>query len=173
MHDEKKKQIRVAWLFPSLARGYYWQPVFKEFTQQLPETTIFTGLWPGFAQGYENAFKVRTLSGVRFVALKKRRDGASVRSYGLDEELAKTLVHTLEPVVGADHVRASVHVEYELGTSEDTQETYDPKITAHNSTSEHYMGEYRTRAASPRSSFSGLKLPSSSEVISHETPTRA
>jgi flagellar M-ring protein FliF len=50
--------------------------------------------------------------------------------YGLDQELAKTLVHTLEPVVGVDHVRASVHVEYDLGTSEDTQETYDPKATA-------------------------------------------
>ncbi|HEY3974087.1 MAG TPA: flagellar basal-body MS-ring/collar protein FliF [Candidatus Sulfotelmatobacter sp.] len=58
------------------------------------------------------------------------RDGIGGRAYGLDEELAKTLVHTLEPVVGADHVRASVHVEYELGTSEDTQETFDPKATA-------------------------------------------
>jgi glycosyltransferase involved in cell wall biosynthesis len=77
MREEKKKQIRVAWLFPSLARGYYWQPVFKEFARQLPETTIFTGLWPGFAHGYENAFKVQTLSDVRFVTLKKRRDGAS------------------------------------------------------------------------------------------------
>ena len=53
------------------------------------------------------------------------RDGG--RAYAPDEELAKTLVHTLEPVVGADHVRASVHVEYDLGTSEETQETYDPK----------------------------------------------
>src|SRR5208282_502165 len=61
--------------------------------------------------------------------LLHNRDGAG-RAFGLDEELAKTLVHTLEPVVGADHVRASVHVEYELGTSEDTQETYDPKTTA-------------------------------------------
>jgi flagellar M-ring protein FliF len=52
------------------------------------------------------------------------------RSYAPDEELAKTLVRTLEPVVGADHVRASVHVEYDLGTSEDTQEVYDPKTTA-------------------------------------------
>ena len=59
------------------------------------------------------------------------RDGPAGRSaYGLDEELAKTLVHTLEPVVGPEHVRASVHVEYDLGTSEDTQETYDPKTTA-------------------------------------------
>ena len=58
------------------------------------------------------------------------RDGAGGHAYALDEELSKTLVHTLEPVVGADHVRASVHVEYELGTSEDTSETYDPKTPA-------------------------------------------
>jgi len=58
------------------------------------------------------------------------RDGISGRAFSADEELAKTLVHTLEPVVGADHVRASVHVEYDLGTSEDTQELYDPKTTA-------------------------------------------
>jgi flagellar M-ring protein FliF len=58
------------------------------------------------------------------------RDDAGGHTFGLDEELAKTLVHTLEPVVGPDHVRASVHVEYELGSSEDTQETYDPKTTA-------------------------------------------
>ena len=52
------------------------------------------------------------------------------RAFGLDEELSKTLVRTLEPVVGADHVRASVHVEYEMGTSEDTTENYDPKSAA-------------------------------------------
>jgi flagellar M-ring protein FliF len=62
------------------------------------------------------------------------RDGG--RAYAPDEELAKTLVHTLEPVVGEDHVRASVHVEYDLGTSEDTEETYDPK-TATALTQEH------------------------------------
>ncbi|MGB8060861.1 MAG: flagellar basal-body MS-ring/collar protein FliF [Candidatus Sulfotelmatobacter sp.] len=62
--------------------------------------------------------------------LLHNRDGAHGRAYGLDEELAKTLVQTLEPVVGVDHVRASVHVEYDLGSSEDTQETYDPKTSA-------------------------------------------
>jgi flagellar M-ring protein FliF len=51
-------------------------------------------------------------------------------AYSLDEELAKTVVRTLEPVVGAEHVRASVHVEYDLSTSENTEETYDPKTTA-------------------------------------------
>ncbi|MGO9434344.1 MAG: flagellar basal-body MS-ring/collar protein FliF [Terracidiphilus sp.] len=58
------------------------------------------------------------------------RDGAGGRGFGADEDLAKTLVRTLEPVVGVDHVRASVHVEYDLGTSEETQEVYDPKTTA-------------------------------------------
>jgi flagellar M-ring protein FliF len=62
--------------------------------------------------------------------LLPNRDAGAGHAYGLDEELAKTLVHTLEPVVGPDHVRASVHVEYDLGTSEDTQETYDPKTPA-------------------------------------------
>ena len=51
-------------------------------------------------------------------------------SYDLDEELGKTLVRTLEPVVGPDHVRASVHVEYDLSTSENTDEIYDPKTVA-------------------------------------------
>jgi flagellar M-ring protein FliF len=63
--------------------------------------------------------------------LLHNRDGGTGRTiYSLDEELARTLVHTLEPVVGPEHVRASVHVEYDMGTSEDSQETYDPKTTA-------------------------------------------
>jgi len=58
------------------------------------------------------------------------RGAAAANAYNLDEELAKTVVHTLEPVVGADHVRASVHVEYDLSTSENTEEIFDPKATA-------------------------------------------
>jgi flagellar M-ring protein FliF len=69
--------------------------------------------------------------------------GAGGRAaYDLDEELARTITRTLEPVVGADHVRASVHVEYDLSTSEDTQEIYDPKTSAATSSqrSEETMG---------------------------------
>lgn len=51
-------------------------------------------------------------------------------AFDLDDELSKTLLRTLEPVAGEGHVRANVHVEYDLSTSEDTQETYDPKTTA-------------------------------------------
>jgi flagellar M-ring protein FliF len=51
-------------------------------------------------------------------------------AYDLDEQLQKTLLRTLEPVVGPEHVRASVHVEYDLSSSENTEEVYDPKTTA-------------------------------------------
>ena len=44
----------------------------------------------------------------------------------IDQEMAKRVVETLEPVVGAEGVRASVHVEYDLSSGEETQETYDP-----------------------------------------------
>jgi flagellar M-ring protein FliF len=62
--------------------------------------------------------------------LVRGRGGVSGQALAADEDLSKALIRTLEPVVGVDHVRASVHVEYDLGTSEDTQELYDPKTTA-------------------------------------------
>jgi flagellar M-ring protein FliF len=62
--------------------------------------------------------------------LLARRGPGGRSSYDSDEELAAAAVRALEPVVGAEHVRASVHVDYDLSTSEDTSETYDPKATA-------------------------------------------
>jgi glycosyltransferase involved in cell wall biosynthesis len=67
-----REKIRVAWLFPSLARAYYWQPVFKEFAALCPRTAVFTSIWPGFAPEYEGAFEVHTLPGLRYIELKKQ-----------------------------------------------------------------------------------------------------
>jgi flagellar M-ring protein FliF len=57
----------------------------------------------------------------------QKNAGSGRLSFNSDEELAAAAVHAIEPVVGAEHVRASVHVEYDLSTSEDTSEIYDPK----------------------------------------------
>src|SRR5438105_11441575 len=43
--------------------------------------------------------------------LLRPRGSGGRAAYDLDEELAHTITRTLEPVVGAEHVRASVHVE--------------------------------------------------------------
>ena len=45
----------------------------------------------------------------------------------LEDQLSKRLVSTLEPVVGAQRIRASVNVDYDTSSSEENQETYDPK----------------------------------------------
>ena len=45
----------------------------------------------------------------------------------LDQELATRIRQTLEPIIGADRVRASVNVDYDTSSSEENQETYDPK----------------------------------------------
>ena len=56
-----------------------------------------------------------------------RRGPSGMASFDSDDELAAAAVRAIEPVVGTEHVRASVHVEYDLSTSEDTSETFDPK----------------------------------------------
>ena len=49
------------------------------------------------------------------------------RSWGeFETALAQKIVTTLEPVVGEGKARANVTVEYDLATSDSTQETYDP-----------------------------------------------
>ena len=45
----------------------------------------------------------------------------------LNQDLSTQLVQTLEPVVGPDHVRARVNVEIDPTTTEENDETYDPK----------------------------------------------
>jgi flagellar M-ring protein FliF len=44
-----------------------------------------------------------------------------------EDVLADRLVRTLEPVVGGDHVRATVHAEFDSSTVEEQQESYDPE----------------------------------------------
>jgi len=55
-----------------------------------------------------------------------RRDSFTANG-GLEGELSTQLLQTLEPIVGPEHVRARVNVEYDPSTSEENDETYDPK----------------------------------------------
>ncbi len=46
-----------------------------------------------------------------------------------EKRLQQRLIATLTPVVGANHIRASVNVEYDPGTTEQSQEKYDPGVS--------------------------------------------
>ncbi len=47
-----------------------------------------------------------------------------------EKRLEQRLIAILTPVVGADHIRASVNIDYDQGTTERSQEEYDPSVSA-------------------------------------------
>jgi glycosyltransferase involved in cell wall biosynthesis len=57
--------IRVAWLFPSLRKGNYWHPIFRDFSHRF-ETIVYTGLWSGFSPGLEETFTVEVVGKTDF-----------------------------------------------------------------------------------------------------------
>jgi flagellar M-ring protein FliF len=62
-------------------------------------------------------------------SLVSGRDGADAGE-GEEARLTERLITTLEPVVGSDKVRASVNIDYDQGSSEESQEKYDPSQSA-------------------------------------------
>jgi flagellar M-ring protein FliF len=95
----------------------------REAQQAIPQlvASAVDGLHP------ENVTVVDADTATSFLA---RRGPSGQASFDSDEALAAAAVHAIEPVVGAEHVRASVHVDYDLSSSEDTSEIYDPKAAA-------------------------------------------
>ena len=95
----------------------------REAQQAIPQlvASAVDGLQP------ENVTVVDAETATPFLV---RRGPSGRASFDSDEELAAAAVHAIEPVVGAEHVRASVHVDYDLSSSEDTSEIYDPKSAA-------------------------------------------
>jgi len=49
---------------------------------------------------------------------------------GVDQEMTRRLMATLAPIVGADRVHATVNLEYETASSEESDEKYDPAVSA-------------------------------------------
>lgn len=56
--------------------------------------------------------------------------GGTAEGHELEAELSKRLIATLGPAVGLENLRASVNVEYDLSSSEENQDKYDPAVTA-------------------------------------------
>lgn len=58
------------------------------------------------------------------------RHSSTLEGRELEDELSKRLLATLGPVVGQDNLRTSVNVEYDLTSSEENEDKYDPAVTA-------------------------------------------
>ena len=61
--------LRIAWLLP--VAWFYWQPAIGELTQLFPNTTVFTGLFPGFAKGLEETLKVEVVGEFKVIEIAK------------------------------------------------------------------------------------------------------
>ena len=73
----KYTNIRVAWLLP--VAWYYWHPLLSYFTELFPQTTVFTGLWPGFTTECEGSFTVKQVGKWKVIASKAQ---SSTGGYG-------------------------------------------------------------------------------------------
>ncbi|HEY9906864.1 MAG TPA: glycosyltransferase family 4 protein [Thermosynechococcaceae cyanobacterium] len=62
-------ELRIAWLLP--VAWFYWQPSLSEFARLFPQTTVFTGLFPGFAKGLEGSLQVEVVGQFRVIELTK------------------------------------------------------------------------------------------------------
>ena len=58
------------------------------------------------------------------------RHNSTMEGRELEDEFSKRLMATLGPVVGADNLRTSVNVEYDLTSSEESEDKYDPNVSA-------------------------------------------
>ena len=119
LFSEQEREAKAAVIIKT--RGGGLSPSAQQAIPQLVASAV-EGLRP------ENVTVVDADSNTPLLRAHGRGEGGAASD--LDEELRKTLLRTLEPLVGAEHVRASVHVEYDLSTREDTEEVYDPKQTA-------------------------------------------
>jgi glycosyltransferase involved in cell wall biosynthesis len=94
---------RIAWLLP--VAWFYWQPFLSEFAQLFPDTQIFTGLWPGFAQGLENSFAVTQLGRMTFIETAQNATGYGSGFTYLSPRIVGALLRFRPQVVFADSFR--------------------------------------------------------------------
>jgi glycosyltransferase involved in cell wall biosynthesis len=67
--------IRICWLLPTA--WFYWQPSLSELAKVFLSVKVFTGLFPGFAQGFEGSIDVEVVGTRKVFAITK-----SQMSYG-------------------------------------------------------------------------------------------
>lgn len=66
MNNTVMNDRRIAWLLP--VAWFYWHPVLSNFAKRFPQAIVFTGLYPGFAKGYEDTFMVEVIGKSKFVS---------------------------------------------------------------------------------------------------------
>ena len=70
---QNPQDIKIAWLLP--VAWFYWQPAISELTKIFPNTTVFTGLFPGFAKGLEDTLNVEVVGNFKVFEIDRDENG--------------------------------------------------------------------------------------------------
>jgi flagellar M-ring protein FliF len=101
--------------------------VLKLKRQLTPETaTAITQLVANAVDGLNPANVSLVSADGRMPLLPKSKGPFGIIDGELEATLTQQVIATLEPVLGVDHVKANVRVEYDTSTSDETKEVYDP-----------------------------------------------
>lgn len=70
------KDLRIAWIYPSIIYGAYWQPVMREFTKLCENVAFYTGCaWPGFDPNEPDNAVFKLFGQTRYVNSTKTASG--------------------------------------------------------------------------------------------------
>jgi len=67
MKGQHLSDIKIAWLIPSMARGFCWQRLLEEFSNVFPDCMVFTGLWPVSLPKDSVGFNLKVIGKTRFL----------------------------------------------------------------------------------------------------------
>ncbi len=95
--------LRVAWVLP--VAWFYWHPVLSNFTKLFPKTKIFTGLWPGFAHGFENSFPIEEVGKMNYLESSQTSTGYGTGFTYLSPKIIGKLLQFKPDVIFADSFR--------------------------------------------------------------------
>lgn len=86
------RDLRIAWLIPSVELGAYWQPVLEEFTKTFKNTIFYTGLvWPGFDPKVPGADAIQIVGEMKSLEITKT-EGYSRRLMLVSPEIVPKLL---------------------------------------------------------------------------------
>ncbi len=102
MHHSRldDSRLRIAFLYPTVELGAYWQPVLAEFIQQFKHTIFYTGrLWPGFNPQIPGASVIQVVGKTEFVAVSQKTGTGYGRGF-----------YSVSPSVAGDLLKFRPHV---------------------------------------------------------------
>lgn len=72
MKMQNLSNVKVAWLIPSMARGFAFRTLLQEFAGIFPNSVVFTGVWPKNYPAEDVSFNLKIVGRTRFLTFGSR-----------------------------------------------------------------------------------------------------